>query len=47
VGDSGLEPLKPEGEGFTVPCNCRYANLPFFENYRLVGPPGLEPGTEA
>ena len=28
MGDSGLEPLKPEGEGFTVPCNCRYANLP-------------------
>ena len=39
VGDSGLEPLKPEGEGFTVPCNCRYANLPF------VPPKGFEPLT--
>ena len=39
VGDSGLEPLKPEGEGFTVPCNCHYANLPF------VPPKGFEPLT--
>ena len=28
MGAAGLEPAKPEGEGFTVPCNCRYATPP-------------------
>ena len=28
MGAVGLEPTDPEGEGFTVPCNCRYATPP-------------------
>ncbi len=28
MGAAGLEPAEPEGEGFTVPCNCRYATPP-------------------
>lgn len=28
MGAGGLEPPEPEGEGFTVPCNCRYATPP-------------------
>jgi hypothetical protein len=28
MGAGGLEPPKPEGGGFTVPCNCRYATPP-------------------
>ena len=28
MGAVGLEPTEPEGEGFTVPCNCRYATPP-------------------
>ena len=29
LGSRGLEPLETLVEGFTVPCNCRYANSPF------------------
>ena len=29
VGRVGLEPTYPEGGGFTVPCNCRYATDPY------------------
>lgn len=28
VGEGGLEPPQPEGDGFTARCNCRYATLP-------------------
>lgn len=28
MGAAGLEPANPEGEGFTVPCNCHYATPP-------------------
>lgn len=28
MGAGGLEPPEPEGEGFTVPCNCHYATPP-------------------
>jgi hypothetical protein len=28
LGAVGLEPTNPEGEGFTVPCNCHYATPP-------------------
>ncbi len=28
MGAVGLEPTDPEGEGFTVPCNCHYATPP-------------------
>ena len=28
IGGGGLEPTESEDEGFTVPCNCRYATPP-------------------
>lgn len=28
MGAAGLEPANPEGEGFTVPCDCHYATPP-------------------
>lgn len=44
LGAAGLEPAKPEGEGFTVPCNCRYATPPKEEWERMLAK-GLEPST--
>lgn len=32
MGAVRLELTKPEGEGFTVPCNCRYATPPERKN---------------
>ncbi len=40
MGAAGLEPAEPEGEGFTVPCNCRYATPP----EKLLAK-GIEPST--
>ncbi len=40
MGAAGLEPAKPEGEGVTVPCNCRYATPP----KRMLAV-GIEPTT--
>jgi hypothetical protein len=42
MGAAGLEPAKSEDEGFTVPCNCRYATPP--EMIGLLAK-GLEPST--
>ena len=42
MGAGGLEPPEPEGEGFTVPCNCRYATPPF---PKKMLEKGLEPST--
>ena len=39
LGAAGLEPAETEVEGFTVPCNCRYATPPG------VLAKGLEPST--
>ena len=36
VGEVGLEPTKPLGEGFTAPCNCRYATRPYLITSRFV-----------
>jgi hypothetical protein len=41
MGAAGLEPAKPEGEGFTVPCNCHYAKPP----KRKMLAVGVEPTT--
>ena len=41
MGAAGLEPAEPEGEGFTVPCNCRYATPPQKEMLAK----GIEPST--
>ena len=38
VGVVGLEPTKPEGAGFTVRCNCRYATP------RYIAPDDLSAG---
>ena len=35
VGPVGLEPTKVKTEGFTVPCNCRYAITPILHFYAL------------
>ena len=42
MGAVGLEPTETEVEGFTVPCNCRYATPP--ERRKLLAV-GLEPTT--
>ena len=42
MGAVGLEPTETEVEGFTVPCNCRYATPP--EERRLLAA-GIEPTT--
>jgi hypothetical protein len=55
MGAVGLEPTEPEGEGFTVPCNCRYATPPnklgrneanaaYDQELKLLAK-GLEPST--
>ncbi len=41
MGAVRLELTKPEGEGFTVPCNCRYATPPVSKMLAE----GLEPST--
>ena len=43
MGAVGLEPTDPEGEGFTVPCNCRYATPPNSVMEMLAK--GIEPST--
>lgn len=43
MGAVGLEPTKSYDEGFTVPCNCRYAIPPFGAERMLTV--GLEPTT--
>jgi hypothetical protein len=43
MGAGGLEPPEPEGEGFTVPCNCRYATPP--QNWKKLLEKGIEPST--
>lgn len=40
MGAVGLEPTETEVEGFTVPCNCRYATPP-----KTMLAVGLEPTT--
>lgn len=45
MGAVGLEPTEPEGEGFTVPCNCRYATPPERVEERNLLAKGLEPST--
>ncbi len=44
MGAVRLELTKPEGEGFTVPCNCHYATPPKGREERLLAK-GLEPST--
>ncbi len=44
MGAVGLEPTETEVEGFTVPCNCRYATPPKNTEKRLLTV-GLEPTT--
>jgi hypothetical protein len=43
MGVVGLEPTETEVEGFTVPCNCRYATPP--RNQKALLAVGLEPTT--
>ncbi len=40
MGAVGLEPTETEVEGFTVPCNCRYATPP-----KEMLAKGIEPST--
>ncbi len=40
MGAGGLEPPNSEEEGFTVPCNCRYATPP-----KNLLAKGIEPST--
>ena len=44
MGAIGLEPTQTEVEGFTVPCNCRYATPPKLLISRLLTV-GIEPTT--
>ena|GEM_PF-1802814 len=44
MGAGGLEPPNSEEEGFTVPCNCRYATPPTKKGENLLEK-GLEPST--
>lgn len=43
LGAAGLEPAEAEAEGFTVPCNCRYATPPKMGKRMLAK--GIEPST--